>query len=141
MDSELKSLRIDRSKKRQQEGPSRWAKIWILTGIAIFLALGMWRFADATINRATEVEVVRVRAASTGAAAQTGDVILNATGYIIAAHKIQAAAKVVGKVSWIGVEKGDRVTQGQILVRLEDDEYRAQVQQAKGNLANLQARP
>ena len=33
---------------------------------------------------------------------QAGDVILNATGYIIAAHKIEVAAKVVGKVAWLG---------------------------------------
>jgi HlyD family secretion protein len=68
------------------------------------------------------------------------DVVLNATGYIVAAHKIQVAAKVVGKVKWIGVDKGDHVREGEIMVRLEDDEYQAQLQQAKGNLANLQAR-
>jgi HlyD family secretion protein len=85
--------------------------------------------------------VVRVRAAQSGdAGAQAGDVILNATGYIIAAHKIEVAAKVVGKVAWIGVEKADHVKQGQVLVRLEDDEYRAQVLQGQGNLANLQAK-
>jgi HlyD family secretion protein len=66
-------------------------------------------------------------------------VILNATGYIVAAHKIELAAKVVGKVKWIGVEKGDAVKKDQELVRLEDDEYRAQVQQARGGLANLEA--
>jgi HlyD family secretion protein len=49
------------------------------------------------------------------------------------------AAKVVGKVAWIGVEKADMVKKDQELVRLEDDEYRAQLQQAKGALANLQA--
>jgi HlyD family secretion protein len=46
---------------------------------------------------------------------------------------------VIGKVAWIGVEKGDRVKQGQELVRLEADEYQAQVQQARGNLLSLQA--
>ena len=66
-------------------------------------------------------------------------VVLNATGYIVAAHKIELAAKVIGKVKWIGVEKGDQVKEGQVLVRLEDDEYRAQLDQAKGNLANLEA--
>ena len=65
--------------------------------------------------------------------------ILNATGYIVAAHRIELASKVVGKVAWIGVDKGDHVQQGQVLVRLEDEEYKAQVQQAQGNLANLQA--
>jgi HlyD family secretion protein len=43
-------------------------------------------------------------------------------------------------VLWIGVDKGTKVKEGQVLVRLEDDEYRAQLQQAKGQLANLQAR-
>ena len=66
--------------------------------------------------------------------------ILNATGYIIAAHRIQVAAKVVGKVSWIGVDKGTKVKEGQVVVRLEDDEYRAQLQQAQGQLANPTAR-
>jgi multidrug resistance efflux pump len=67
-------------------------------------------------------------------------VILTATGYIIAAHKIEVASKVVGRVAWIGVDKGDKVKAGQVLVRLEDQEYRALVEQAKGQLANLQAK-
>ena len=61
-------------------------------------------------------------------------------GYIVAAHKIELASKVMGKVAWIGVDKGDRVKQGQELVRLEDDEYRAQLAQARGALANLEAK-
>ena len=36
MEAELKSLRIDRSKKRSQE-PSPWATGWILGGIALIL--------------------------------------------------------------------------------------------------------
>jgi HlyD family secretion protein len=37
------------------------------------------------------------------------------------------------------VDKGDRVKEGDMVVRLEDDEYRAQLDQAKGSLANLVA--
>src|SRR5277367_843900 len=138
MEAELKSLRIDRSKKRSDRR-SRWATAWIITGVVILLLLGAGRFAYGVINRATEVDVVRVRAATAGDASRSGDVILNATGYVVTAHKIELAAKVIGKVAWIGVEKADRVTQGQELVRLEDEEYRAQVLQAKGSLTNLQA--
>jgi HlyD family secretion protein len=68
------------------------------------------------------------------------EIILTATGYIIAAHKIEVASKVVGRVAWIGVEKADRVKAGQVLVRLEDDEYRAQLKQQRGQLANLEAK-
>src|SRR5580704_16801157 len=104
MDAELKSLRIDRSKKVQSKG-SRWATIWIVTGVTLLLLAGAARFAYGIMNRATEVDVVRVRASSSSDPAQEGAVILNATGYIVAAHRIELASKVVGKVSWIGVDK------------------------------------
>ncbi len=139
MDAELKNLRIDRSKRRG-EASSRWATIWILTGIALLVLAGGGRYLYGLANREKDVETVRVRASSAADQAAAGDVILNATGYIVAAHKIELASKVMGKVAWIGVEKGDRVHEGQDLVRLEDDEYRAQVQQARGNLQNLQAK-
>jgi HlyD family secretion protein len=84
------------------------------------------------------VEVQRVRSVSAGSAPQ--GVILNATGYIVAAHKIEVAAKVIGRVKWIGVDKGDRVKEGEVLVRLEDDEYQAQLMQAKGQLSSLEAK-
>ena len=45
----------------------------------------------------------------------------------------------MGRVAWIGVEKGDTVQSGQTLVRLENSEFVAQVNQAKANLAAAQA--
>ena len=137
MDEELKNLKIDRSKRRSP-APSRWAVLWIIGGVALFLLLGAWRLWSNKVNSGTFVEVERVQAVSSGAAPE--GVVLNATGYIVAAHKIEVAAKVIGKVKWIGVDKGDRVHEGQVLVRLEDDEYQAQLQQAQGQLATLQAR-
>jgi len=89
--------------------------------------------ASSRLNAAPVVAVERVRPVSPASAPE--GVVLNATGYIVAAHKIEVAAKVMGKVKWIGVDKGDRVREGQVLVRLEDDEYQAQLLQAKGQLA------
>ncbi len=137
MDAELKNLKIDRSKRRS-DGPSPWATRIIVIGILLFLGLGAWRFLSPQLDAAPIVEIQRVQAIS--AASAPDGVVLNATGYIVAAHKIEVAAKVIGKVNWIGVEKGDGVREGQVLVRLEDDEYQAQLQQAKGQLASLQAR-
>jgi HlyD family secretion protein len=62
------------------------------------------------------------------------------SGYVVAHHKIAVGAKVMGRVAWIGVEKGDTVQQGQVLVRLEDTEFRAQSNQARANVAAAQAR-
>ena len=66
--------------------------------------------------------------------------MLNATGYIIAAHKIELAPRVVGRVAWVGVERADKVDKDQVLVRLEDDEYKARAVQAQGQLDGAKAR-
>jgi HlyD family secretion protein len=137
MDAELKNLKIDRTSRRSGE-PSKWATRWIVGGVLVFVLFGAWRLVSEKVNAATEVEVHRVKSLSAGSALQ--GVVLNATGYIVAAHKIQVAAKVVGKVKWIGVDKGSRVRENDVIVRLEDDEYQAQLQQAKGQFASLQAR-
>src|SRR5271169_781549 len=120
MDAELKGLRIDRSKRRSDE-PSPWAIRWIVSGITIFVLLGATRFIYGKLTAATEVHIVRVHAPSAAPGGES-NVILNATGYIIAAHKIELASKVIGKVAWIGVEKGGGVVEDQVLVRLEDEE-------------------
>jgi HlyD family secretion protein len=137
---ELQSLRIDRTQKRSI-GPSEGRSVarWILAMVALLLLLCACLLAYSRINTATPVELYRVKPPTTGENVGRS-VILNATGYIIAAHKIEVAPKVMGKVAWIGVEKGDMVRQGQVVVRLEDDEYRAMVLQAEGNLDNLKAK-
>jgi len=136
MDEDLKSLQIDRSKRRAPS-PARTGR-WIGIAAVLLLAVGAWRFVSGRLNAAPIVETARAKAISQASAPE--GVVLNATGYIVAAHRIELAAKVIGKVSWIGVDKGDRVQQGQVLVRLEDDEYQAQLTEARGQLANLQAR-
>jgi HlyD family secretion protein len=138
MEAELKSLRIDRGGRTSPPG-SKWAARWIIAGVILFVLLGIGRVVYEKLNAAPVVEVLRVKP-DTSPSASGGAVILNATGYIVAAHRIQLAAKVVGKVAWIGVDKGTKVREGQVIVRLEDDDYRAQLQQAKGNLANLEAK-
>ena len=138
MPTELKNLQIDRGKRRTHE-PSPWAVRWIVAGVAIFVLLGAARFIYAKLTEAMGVDIVRVHAAAP-LTTSGGTVILNATGYIVAAHKIELAAKVVGKVSWIGVDKGYKVKAGDVLVRLEDDEYRAHVLESKGNLEMLKAK-
>jgi len=138
MDAELKSLRID--KTRREPEPARWATRWIIGGVLLFVLLGGGYQIYSRLNAPIEVETVRAKSQQLGGGALSGAVVLNATGYIVAAHKIQVASKVVGKVAWIGVDKGDKVHEGQVIVRLEDDEYRAQLQQAKGQLMSLQAR-
>lgn len=138
MSSDLQGLRIDR--ERRTPPASKWSTRWIVAGVALLVVLGVLRVVYSTLAAAPQVETVRVGSASAGSTGTEPGTVLNATGYIVAHHEIEVASKVVGKVAWIGVEKGDPVRKGQAVVRLEDTEYRAQLEQAQGNLANLAAR-
>jgi len=134
---ELQGLRIDRSAKGTNDGePPVWARRYIVVGIVVValisvVALGYRMFT----SEAPEVEVTRAAAESS----DVGGIVLSAGGYIVAHHKISVNSKVTGRVAWIGVEKGDKVKEGQVLVRLEDDEFRAQVEQARGAAENARA--
>lgn len=137
METELKNLRIDRTARQTRE-PKPVLKLVALAVILGVAAIGAV-FAYEKVNAALPVHVVQVQSPIDAASAGEQPV-LTATGYIVAAHKIEVASKVNGRVAWIGVDKGDKVQAGQVLVRLEDDEYRAQVQQEQGQLANLEAK-
>src|ERR1700686_2436071 len=134
---DLRSLRIDHSLRDGGGEPPAWARRFILGGIAVVVLLGLVALAYRLLaSDAPEVEVARATAESSDAA---GSTVLSASGYIVAHHKISVNSKVTGRVAWIGVEKGDKVKEGQVLVRLEDDEFRAQYSQAKGAAEAAQA--
>lgn len=135
-DTGLESLRIDRS---AQEPPSKLRTRWVLVASAAVILVGGPVLLYATYSRAISVQVIRVTAVRQ-ALSGGGGIALNATGYIVAHHEIQVASKVSGKVAWISVEQGDQVKKNQELVRLDDTEYRAQVEQARGSLTNLEAK-
>jgi HlyD family secretion protein len=137
LDTELEGLRIFRT--AQPEPKKRSPLTWL--AIAAVVAIGAVAAIVPSLvhNRAPLVQVAHVMAVQSPGS-EDNAVVLNATGYIIAHHQIQVASKVSGKVAWIGVDEGSEVKKGEVLVRLEDTEYRAQVEQAKGNLANLQAK-
>ena len=136
LNKRLRSLKIDRGPAPAPAANNRPPKL-LLLGIAAVIALlavgYVFLFSPAKTISATPV---RVESGGTSA----GESVLSASGYVVAHHKIAVGAKVMGRVAWIGVEKGDSVSEGQVLVRLEDTEFRAQVNQAKANLAAAQAR-
>ena len=136
---DLQSLRIDRTQRGDNGGePPAWARRYIVGGIAVVVLLGIVVLAYRAFSSDTpEVEVVRASAQTSGNDA--GGTVLSATGYIVAHHKIEANSKVTGRVAWIGVEKGDQVKEGQVLVRLEDQEFRAQYEQAVGAAESARA--
>ncbi len=120
----LQGLRIDPT-QRAAAANARWSRRWIIGGIVLVVLLGIFTVL-ARGPKVTEVEVTRAAGGS------DSGVVLSASGYIVAHHKINVNSKVTGRVASISVEKGDHVKEGQVLVRLEDQEFRAQVEQARG---------
>ena len=136
LNERLRSLKIDRAPAPSSSQGNRTPKL-LLLGVAVLLALLALGYAFLFAGAKT-ISVASVRTDSGGTSQGTS--VLSATGYVVAHHKIAVGAKVMGRVAWIGVEKGDAVKEGQILVRLEDSEFRAQVNQARANLASAEAR-
>lgn len=136
---DLQSLRIDRSQRSDHGGSApEWARRYILGGIALVVILGISALAYRTLSSAApEVEVVRASAVTSGN--DEGAIVLSATGYIVAHHTINVNSKVTGRLEWIGVEKGDKVKEGEVIVRLENQEFRASYDQAKGAVENARA--
>jgi HlyD family secretion protein len=136
LDERLKSLRIDRDRepaRGSRSKPPRKALL-ALSVLVVAVAAGVLFF----FQGAKTVTVAEV--ATEGGAPAAGETVLAASGYVVAAHRIAVGAKVLGRVQWIGVDKGDKVAAGQVLVRLADAEYRASVDPARATLAAAQAR-
>lgn len=136
LNERLRSLKIDRAPASPPPVHHRVPKKLLLALSVVIALLVFAYFYFFTATRTITAAPVKLETGATS----SGSVVLSASGYVVAHHKIAVGAKVMGRVAWIGVEKGDRVQQGQVLVRLEDQEFRAQVNQANANLAAAQAR-
>lgn len=64
---------------------------------------------------------------STPGTAKSDAAVLTVAGYLVARERIEISPRFLGVVTWIGVKKGDTVTNGQVVVRLDDAEYRARL--------------
>jgi len=70
--------------------------------------------------------------------AASGEVVLQATGYVIPAHQLLISPKVSGMVVSLNIEEGRRVEKGTVLAELESVDYQADVARAKAMLQNAQ---
>jgi HlyD family secretion protein len=136
VNTEIEKLRIDKDEKSRPFRPP--SRVWLVL-VLVLLIGGTAAFQWHSHASRPLVQTLRVSLPDPKAAPPE-EVALNATGYIVAAHKIELASKVVGRVAWVGVEMGDKIRKGQVLVRLEDDEYKARVTQQQGQLDAARAK-
>jgi RND family efflux transporter MFP subunit len=130
----LSRLNIPAEKKlRRNTGPAL-----LMGAIALCLLIGVLVYlGSARSDKLAPVPAAPAAPAPTPAKA--GDAVLTVSGYIIPRARIELSPRFQGTVKTISVKKGDRVTKDQILVQLDDNEFRARLLEAQGRLALAQA--
>jgi HlyD family secretion protein len=159
-DSQSKLAQLAMNPAAKQRSSGTMTLIFITVGVALVAALLTWKpWAKEGVRYATGDGRTEERKASANAAgaapSQAGgagtnattagtfstnnDVALTVSGYIINRERIELSPRFMGVVNWIGVKKGDTVTNGQIVVLLDDTEFKGRLQEAEGQLANARS--
>ncbi|HEX7324649.1 MAG TPA: efflux RND transporter periplasmic adaptor subunit [Rhodanobacteraceae bacterium] len=129
----LHELHIDRTQRDDDDTPRRWP--WIVGVIVIILiAAGAATYA----MRSRAVTVATTTAVSM-ASAGSNAAVLQATGYVVARRKASVSAQIVGTITQVDIEEGQHVKEGQVLARIDDTQYVAQLDAAQAQYAAAQA--
>src|SRR4051812_9922858 len=93
---------------------------------------------NSTVNAAAEPAATAVSTAAVES--RPIDRYLRVTGSLLADEQAEVGAEAAGRVVETPVERGTRVAQGALLVRVSAEETSAQLQEAEANAAQLEAR-
>jgi HlyD family secretion protein len=139
----LKALQIDPGQKTRPAGV-----IWTIVILVVIVSIVALWFArppsdgdvrtvksSGTANPITSTNTPNTNTPT----ASPSDVVLETSGYIINRERIEISPRFMGVVKWVGVKKGDAVTNGQVVVLLDDREYQARLKQAEGAVATARA--
>ena len=129
--ADLSSLKIDRSNNSQK---SNSKIIYYIIALVIVL-IGGYFLIGSFSSSSVEVKLTTVVKQSPA----KSSAILTASGYVVAQRKAAIASKGTGRLVYLGVVEGDQVKKDQVIGRLEDNDIRAELEQAKANLKLQQA--
>ena len=134
--ADLSSLRINR--KENLKNPDLKYRPYKIIGIAVVLVIVLFAIYSGWKSLTDQAIEVKLTPAILQSPAQT-NAVLTASGYVVAQRKAAVASKATGRLVYLGVVEGDKVTKDQIIARIEDSDIRAQLEQSKANLAMNQA--
>lgn len=133
---DLSSLRINRSDPPAAGKPkSKLPYRLTVAAVIAVVAFGVYYIISRALDPTLEVQLATVTLSSPSQA----NAVLTASGYVVAQRKAAVASKATGRLEYLGVVEGDKVTKGEIIARLENADIKAQLDQAKANLKLNQA--
>lgn len=153
---QLRTLSIPKEQRpRGMAGPARrgagFGK-WVFLLLLTLGGLAAWRYWAEILPRLQSLAAAT--AGATGGSGQQAELrtltiraapdaqappLLTASGKIVSDHRVQVVTKVSGQIIELRFEQGDRVTEGQVLARLEDVNYRARRDEAAALLERARA--
>lgn len=132
--SELEALRLS----DDDATPRR--RLWIPAVIVLTVAgVGLWAWRASASFGAVEVDTVRAVTRTDATPTAAGQPVLTASGYLVARRQAVVSAKIQGRLEDLRVEEGSVVRKGDVLARLENPDYIAQVERSKAALAEFDA--
>lgn len=138
--ADVSALAIDRGDRARRKGRrGRFGTVLPVLIVVAGLGFAGWQWKT---NAAVIVETAVVSSVYPSQALT----VLNATGHVVAQRQASVASKASGRLEWLGVLEGSKVTAGEVIARLESgdteamrDQAAANVQLAEANLGQGQA--
>ena len=128
----LDSLKIERAPiKRGGPSPLLYGAV---AATLLLAAYGAWYFWP---DNRVAVHAVTVSSGGGGGSAAGSD--LDASGYVVARRKATLSAKILGKVTEVNFEEGQKVKTGDIVARLDDTNYVAALREAEAQARQAKA--
>src|SRR5258706_13576560 len=107
--------------------------LWIGLGVVVLAALIGMSVARGGKGKAQAVQFARVREEDITSR-------VRAPGKIEPRTQVKISADIMGKMVKLSVKEGDQVRRGQVMLQLDDTQYRAAANQAQAALASARAR-
>src|SRR5256885_2544990 len=124
---ELEPLRIERPQERPRRKRSRLVSMAILMVLAAILVAAGYVIYAKTIGRPPTVQTMMIVARTD----RQPSVLLTGSVYIATRHKyITIGTKILGQIVEEPIEEGQHIKAGDVLARIDDRDYQAQLRQA-----------
>jgi HlyD family secretion protein len=123
----LDALRITRRPERERKSRKPYGSILVTLALVVGLAGAAYALYLRALGRPLAVETVVVTSRQVS---QPG-IVLTGSGYVVTRHKyIIVGTKILGQIVEEPIEEGQRVKKGDVLARIDDRDYQAQLRQA-----------
>src|SRR6266850_5789395 len=124
---ELETLRIERAPEQPRRKRSQLVSIAIPMLLATGFGAASYVIYAKTIGRAPTVQTIMVVARTD----HQSSILLTGSGYIVTRHKyITIGTKILGQIVEEPIEEGQHIKAGDVLARIDDRDYQAQLRQA-----------